>query len=192
MAMVGIGADRYAAYPHELSGGMRQRLMIAIALACRPDVVIMDEPTTAVDVILQRQIVAQILEMQRALGFAIIFVTHDLTLLLEFADEIAIMYAGRIVELGSARSIYDRPRHPYTRGLRDSFPPLRGRKGTLTGIGGDPPDLNHPLPGCAFAPRCPRRQDDCVQQTPPLDAVEDGYCACWHRLLDDTPVVLHA
>ena len=125
LGMVGISADRVRSYPHELSGGMRQRASIALALACRPELVVMDEPTTAVDVVMQRQILAQVLRLRRELGFAVVFVTHDLSLLLELADRIAIMYAGRIVEIGTAESLYADPRHPYTRGLRDSFPPLR-------------------------------------------------------------------
>ncbi|SDS90579.1 ABC transporter ATP-binding protein [Microlunatus soli] len=183
LAMVGIPANRIRSYPHELSGGMRQRAMIALALACRPKLVVMDEPTTAVDVVMQRQIVRQILRLRRKLGFAVVFVTHDLSLLLELADRIAIMYAGRIVEIGSAEQIYHRPRHPYTRGLRDSFPPLHAPLTTLTGIPGTPPNLSRLPSGCAFAPRCPEAIDDCRSTRPVLRQIGDQQAAC--HLYDD-------
>ncbi|MER8071224.1 ABC transporter ATP-binding protein [Streptomyces sp. NPDC094034] len=168
LALVGISADRYRDYPHQLSGGMRQRAAIALALACRPELVVMDEPTTAVDVVMQRQILAQVLRLREELGFAVVFVTHDLSLLLELADRIAIMYAGRIVEVGDAATLYSAPKHPYTQGLRDSFPPLRAPLRTLRGIPGIPPDLRRPPAGCPFHPRCARRTDGCDQRLPVL------------------------
>ncbi len=176
--MVGVSADRARAYPHELSGGMRQRASIALALACRPDLVVMDEPTTAVDVVMQRQILAQVLRLRRELGFAVVFVTHDLSLLLELADRIAIMYAGRIVELGTAASLYAQPRHPYTRGLRDSFPPLHAPLRRLTGISGSPPDLRRPPSGCPFHPRCRERFEGCDERLPVLHDVGGNDVAC--------------
>jgi len=178
LAMVGIPANRIRSYPHELSGGMRQRAMIALALACGPKLVVMDEPTTAVDVVMQRRIVRQILRLRRQLGFAVVFVTHDLSLLLELADRIAIMYAGRIVEIGTADQIYHRPRHPYTRGLRDSFPPLHAPLTRLQGIPGSPPNLVRLPPGCAFAPRCPEAIDACHDARPALRIIEDQQVAC--------------
>ncbi|MFI7065545.1 ABC transporter ATP-binding protein [Kribbella sp. NPDC050124] len=178
LGLVGISADRVRSYPHELSGGMRQRASIALALACGPELVVMDEPTTAVDVVMQRQILAQVLRLRRELGFAVVFVTHDLSLLLELADRIAIMYAGRIVEIGTAESLYTKPRHPYTRGLRDSFPPLRSPVRRLTGIPGTPPDLRNPPPGCSFHPRCPDRLTGCDQDRPSLLTIEDHAVAC--------------
>lgn len=178
LGMVGIPANRIRSYPHELSGGMRQRAMIALALACRPKLVVMDEPTTAVDVVMQRRIVQQILRLRRQLGFAVVFVTHDLSLLLELADRIAIMYAGRIVELGSSEQIYHRPRHPYTRGLRDSFPPLHAPLTKLSGIPGSPPNLVRLPQGCAFAPRCPNVMDVCREIRPGLRLIEDQQAAC--------------
>jgi oligopeptide/dipeptide ABC transporter ATP-binding protein len=152
--LVGIPRNRLRSYPHELSGGMRQRVMIAMALAADPDVVIMDEPTTALDVVVQRDILAQIVELKERLDFAILFITHDLSLLLELADRIAVMYAGRLLETGAAQDIMRDPAHPYTRGLLNSFPSLRGSRRDLVGIPGSPPDLRDPLPGCPFAPRC--------------------------------------
>jgi peptide/nickel transport system ATP-binding protein len=152
--LVGIPRERLRSYPHELSGGMRQRVMIAMALATDPEVVIMDEPTTALDVVVQREILAQIVELQRRLRFAVLFITHDLSLLLEIADRIAVMYAGRLVEIGDAEEIHRRPAHPYTRGLLDSFPSVHGERRALAGIPGSPPDLRSLPPGCPFVPRC--------------------------------------
>jgi peptide/nickel transport system ATP-binding protein len=178
VAMVGISADRLRAYPHELSGGMRQRASIALALACEPSLIVMDEPTTAVDVVMQRQILSQVLRMREQLGFAVVFVTHDLSLLLELADRIAIMYAGRIVEEGPAKVLYADPKHPYTRGLRDSFPPLFAPKRQLTGIPGAPPSLVSPPAGCAFHPRCDQAFAPCNNRTPELVSAEDRQVAC--------------
>jgi oligopeptide/dipeptide ABC transporter ATP-binding protein len=152
--LVGIPRNRLRAYPHELSGGMRQRVMIAMALATDPEVVIMDEPTTALDVVVQRDILAQIVELKERLGFAILFITHDLSLLMELADRIAVMYAGRLLETGSSQDLMREPAHPYTRGLLNSFPSIRGSRRNLAGIPGSPPDLRDPLPGCPFVPRC--------------------------------------
>jgi peptide/nickel transport system ATP-binding protein len=152
---VGIDRRRLRSYAHELSGGMRQRVIIAMALALRPELVILDEPTTALDVVVQREILQQLQGLQRELQFAVLFITHDLSLLLEIADRIAIMYAGEIVETASAERLAANPLHPYTQGLLHSFPPLTGPRTRLTGIGGSPPDLRDPPPGCRFHPRCP-------------------------------------
>jgi peptide/nickel transport system ATP-binding protein len=152
---VGIDRRRVRAYPHELSGGMRQRVIIAIALALDPELIILDEPTTALDVVVQREILQQIDALKRNFGFAVLFITHDLSLLLEFADRIAIMYAGEIVEAAPAADLAAQPRHPYTQGLLASFPPLSGPRVALTGIPGSPPDLRDPPQGCRFHPRCP-------------------------------------
>jgi oligopeptide/dipeptide ABC transporter ATP-binding protein len=151
---VSIPRDRLKAYPHELSGGMRQRVMIAMALATDPEIVIMDEPTTALDVVVQRDILAQIVELKERLSFAVLFITHDLSLLLELADRVAIMYAGKLVEVGTAGEIHHEPAHPYTKGLLNSFPSLRGPRRALAGIPGSPPDLRNLPPGCPFLPRC--------------------------------------
>ena len=152
--LVGIPRSRLRSYPHELSGGMRQRVMIAMALATDPEIVIMDEPTTALDVVVQRDILAQIVELKERLGFSILFITHDLSLLLELADRIAVMYAGQLLEIGTAEEIHREPSHPYTKGLLNSFPSLRGPRRELAGIPGSPPDLRNPPPGCPFLPRC--------------------------------------
>jgi len=164
--VVGIDKRRVRAYPHELSGGMRQRVIIAMALALNPELVIMDEPTTALDVVVQREILQQVRELQRDLGFAVLFITHDLCLLVEFAHRIAIMYAGEIVEEAPAAEIHRDPRHPYTIGLMQSFPPLHGPIVRMTGIPGAPPDLAAPPRGCRFHPRCPR----CTPDDAPLYA----------------------
>jgi peptide/nickel transport system ATP-binding protein len=166
--MVGITEDRLRSYPHELSGGMRQRVMIAMALALEPRVLIMDEPTTALDVVTQREILQELGELRERLGFAVLFITHDLSLLVELADTIAVMYAGRIVELAPAETLFRNPRHPYTEGLLGSFPALHGERKTMTGITGSPPDLRHLPSGCAFHPRCGYAMEACKTQTPEL------------------------
>ncbi|HUZ24810.1 MAG TPA: ABC transporter ATP-binding protein [Streptosporangiaceae bacterium] len=161
--LVGIPRARLRSYPHQLSGGMRQRVMIAMALATDPEIVIMDEPTTALDVVVQRDILAQIVELKETLNFAILFITHDLSLLLELADRIAVMYAGQLLEIGTASEIQHESAHPYTKGLLNSFPSLRGPRRELAGIPGSPPDLRTPSPGCAFLPRCAYGTDDCTR-----------------------------
>lgn len=178
LQLVGVPADRARSYPHQLSGGMRQRSLIALALACDPRVVVMDEPTTAVDVVMQRQILTQLLSLQDRLGFAVVFVTHDLSLLVQLADRIAIMYAGRIVEEATSDQIYRSPHHPYTRGLRDAFPSLHAPMDELSGIAGSPPDLRNPPTGCPFHPRCPQRLPQCDSVLPELLPIEDRQVAC--------------
>jgi oligopeptide/dipeptide ABC transporter ATP-binding protein len=160
--LVGIPRSRLRSYPHELSGGMRQRVMIAMALATEPEVVIMDEPTTALDVVVQRDILAQIADLRERLGFSILFITHDLSLLLEFADRIAVMYAGRVLEIATAAEIHHEAAHPYTMGLLNSFPSLHGPRRDLAGIPGSPPDLLNPAPGCPFLPRCGFSRPECA------------------------------
>ncbi len=168
LRLVGIAPDRLKSYPHELSGGMRQRAVIAIALALSPEIIIMDEPTTALDVVVQRDILGEILRLQEQLGFAVIFITHDLSLLLELADTVAIMYAGRIVEQGSQRTVYEHPCHPYSYGLINSFPSLHGPRRRAYGIPGSPPDLRAVPSGCAFHPRCPLAFNACTTTLPLL------------------------
>jgi peptide/nickel transport system ATP-binding protein len=154
LALVGIDRSRVDAYPHELSGGMRQRVVIAMALALHPEIIVMDEPTTALDVVVQREILLEIERLQRELGFAVLFITHDLSLLVEFSRRIAIMYAGEIVEFAPAADLFREPKHPYTVGLMNCFPALSGPKRVVQGIPGAPPDLADPPRGCRFHPRC--------------------------------------
>jgi peptide/nickel transport system ATP-binding protein len=176
LTMVGIAPDRIRAFPHQLSGGMRQRVMIAMALALEPRVLILDEPTTALDVVMQRQILEQIMDLRDRLGFSVVFITHDVSLLVEIADRIAIMYAGEIVEEAGADDIYRRPRHPYSAGLLQSFPPLHGPRRPLAGIPGSPPDLQALPSGCPFHPRCPHALPECAEVHPELTptAAEPG------------------
>ena len=147
---------------------MRQRAIIAIALALSPEILIMDEPTTALDVVVQREILTEIMRLREKLGFSVIFITHDLSLLLELADHVAIMYAGRIVEKASQRDLYLHPRHPYSYGLLNSFPSLHGPRRKMAGIPGSPPDLRAVPPGCAFHLRCPLAIDVCHVVIPSL------------------------
>jgi peptide/nickel transport system ATP-binding protein len=181
LSMVGLEEDRLPRYPHELSGGQRQRIMIAMALALDPQLVIMDEPTTALDVVTQREIINELAELRARFGFAMIFITHDLSLLVELADEIAVMYAGMIVERAPAEALYSAPRHPYTLGLLSSSPPLHGARVELEGIPGSPPDLAEMPTGCSFHQRCPYRMDRCVTDVPPLMPIDGSgrVVACW-------------
>jgi peptide/nickel transport system ATP-binding protein len=184
LELVAVDPRRVGSYPHELSGGMRQRVMIAMALALNPDVVVMDEPTTALDVVVQREILREITALREQFGFAVLFITHDLSLLLEISDRIAVMYAGRIVEEGSAARLFDHPMHPYSVGLLNSFPSLTGPRQELHGIAGRPPDLAGSLDRCAFQPRCPYARPVCARSRPPLVAHPgapggtDGRAAC--------------
>ncbi|EFS63604.1 ABC transporter, ATP-binding protein [Cutibacterium acnes HL063PA1] len=176
---VGISADRLSSFPFQLSGGMQQRALIALSLVCEPDLVLMDEPTTAVDVVMQRQILQEVLAAQKRLGFSIVFVTHDLSLLMEISDKIAIMYAGQIVEVGTPARFHSSARHPYTRGLRLAFPPLSEPLRRLEGIKGSPPDLLDLPTGCAFAPRCEFAMPICHQRIPELRTIDEGASACY-------------
>jgi peptide/nickel transport system permease protein len=182
LTMVGISPDRAGAYPHELSGGMRQRAMIAMGLALDPEIVVMDEPTTALDVVIQRQVIETIRGLKDSLGFSVIFITHDLSLLIELCDTIAIMYAGRIVELATAGQLYHHPLHPYSQGLLGSFPTLTGPRRQLAGVPGYPPDMRRLPAGCSFQPRCPRAIAACAGTLPvllsPRDAGPPAQVAC--------------
>jgi peptide/nickel transport system ATP-binding protein len=180
LKIVGIEEARIDSYPHELSGGMRQRAVIAIALVLNPPLMIMDEPTTALDVVVQKEIMYQISELKRRLGFSILFITHDLSLLVEISDRIAIMYAGQIVEMAPARKLFETPLHPYTQGLMSSFPSLTGERRRLEGIPGSPPDLVSPPSGCRFHPRCPKRFEPCAELVPPLTEVQPGHHVACH------------
>ncbi len=182
--MVGINAERLRSHPHELSGGMRQRAMIAMALALEPQIVILDEPTTALDVVTQREILEELMGLRDRLGFAALFITHDLSLLVELADDIAVMYAGRLMERAPAASLFHAPRLPYTHGLLHCFPPMHGKRVPMEGIPGSPPDLRDLPSGCAFHPRCRWAMDRCKHDEPQLEAVNGSAreVACWlHR-----------
>jgi oligopeptide/dipeptide ABC transporter ATP-binding protein len=182
--MVGISAERLRSYPHELSGGMRQRGMIAMAIALEPQVMILDEPTTALDVVTQREIIEELVGLRDRIGFATLFITHDLSLLVELADEIDVMYAGRLMERAPAASLFRAPRLPYTHGLLHCFPPLHGPRVAMEGIPGSPPDLRALQSGCPFNPRCRWAMSKCRQELPrmaPLDG-DAREVACWlHR-----------
>jgi oligopeptide transport system ATP-binding protein len=174
---VGINdaAKRIRYYPHEFSGGMRQRVMIAMALITRPEILIADEPTTALDVTVQAQILELIKKMQQELGMAVIFITHDLGVVSGLCDRVQVMYAGRIVETADTRELFRSPRHPYTRALQQSIPSLQAKGTELFTIPGMPPDLSKPLPGCSFAARCPQAADRCRHETPNLTAWKPGH-----------------
>ncbi|GCF08453.1 ABC transporter ATP-binding protein [Dictyobacter arantiisoli] len=171
LKMVGIAPDRLSSYPHELSGGMRQRVTIAIALALQPDLIIMDEPTTALDVVVQREILDLISSLCKETGTALIFITHDLSLLLELVDRVAVMYAGKLIEVAGRNAFYQHPRHPYSYGLMHSFPTLHGPRIKMIGIPGTPPDLRNVPAGCPFAQRCPMAFDACRKIVPELRTI---------------------
>ncbi len=172
--LVGIPRARLRSYPHELSGGMRQRVMIAMALVLDPEIVIMDEPTTALDVVVQREILTQIVQLKDELGFSVLFITHDMSVLMEMATRIAVMYAGRLMEVGPTASVRQSPAHPYTQGLLKSFPSLRGQRRELAWIPGSPPDPRTPLPGCPFVPRCAQATGACREVPMSLEPAGSG------------------
>ena len=181
--MVGIpeARQRLKEYPHQLSGGMSQRVMIAMALACRPKLLIADEPTTALDVTIQAQILDLLRQLQATMGMSIILITHDLGVVAEMADLVAVMYCGRVVEEGSAEDLFHRPLHPYTRGLLRSLPRVDRDMGALTPISGWVPSPFELPEGCSFSPRCPHATDRCSATTPPLDTPASGHpVACYH------------
>jgi len=168
LRLVGIDPAHLHSYPHQLSGGMRQRVMIAMALLFSPELVLMDEPTSALDVVAQRSLMVQTKQLQRALGFAVVFVTHDMSLVSNFSDRLAVMYAGQMVEVGPTAETFAHPLHPYTQGLLEAFPSVHGPRVPLAGIAGAPPDLSQVPPGCPFHPRCPVRIGPVCQTVIPL------------------------
>ncbi|MFE4860554.1 ABC transporter ATP-binding protein [Streptomyces sp. NPDC056670] len=179
--------ERVGQYPHQFSGGMRQRIMIAMAMALEPSLIIADEPTTALDVTVQAQVMDLLAELQRELNMGLILITHDLGVVADVADKIAVMYAGRIVEQAPVHEIYKAPAHPYTKGLLESIPRLDQKGRELYAIKGLPPNLMHIPPGCAFNPRCPMAQDICRSEVPPLFDVAPGRqsaCFFWKETLD--------
>ncbi|WP_461863281.1 ABC transporter ATP-binding protein [Thermococcus sp.] len=180
LELVGLSSDIVYRYPHELSGGMKQRVIIATALLLEPEVVIADEPTTALDVVVQAQIINLMKKLKKELGLSMIFITHDLSILAEISDKVAIMYAGKIIEIGDSEKIYYEPAHPYTQKLLASIPRLHEDVERLEFIPGQPPNLITPPKGCRFHPRCPYAMQICKEQEPELKEVDkDHYAACW-------------
>ncbi|XXT44582.1 ABC transporter ATP-binding protein [Sorangium sp. So ce513] len=180
LKLVNIDTSRLASYPHQLSGGMRQRVVIAIAMALKPPFLIMDEPTTALDVVVQKEILQQIADLKDRLGFSILFITHDLSLIAEFSTRIAILYAGKLAETARAKDLFSDPKHPYTQGLLGSFPSVRGPRRRLQGIPGSPPDMRNPPPGCRFHPRCPQAFATCQHELPVLREIAPDHRGACH------------
>ncbi|MGH3096020.1 MAG: ABC transporter ATP-binding protein [Streptosporangiales bacterium] len=179
--LVGLPADVMDRYPHQFSGGMRQRAVIAMALSCDPQLIIADEPTTALDVIVQDRILRRIEEIRAKLHMSMIYISHDLAVIAEVTDWIGVMYAGKLVELGPSPRVFARPRHPYAWSLLTSTPSIHGERRSLVPLKGEPPDLLNPPPGCRFHPRCPLATDQCRMEEPPLRTVAGGQqVACWH------------
>ena len=180
---VGLDPVLMDRYPHEFSGGMRQRAVIAMALSCTPDVIIADEPTTALDVIVQDRILKQMRTIQKKLNMGMIYISHDIAVIAEVSDQIGVMYAGRMAELADAVDVFERPLHPYTFALMSAFPSIKGEKRELTTLPGEPPDLLNPPPGCRFHPRCPRATPVCTEKRPSFEDVGgDHFVACWHPM----------
>ena len=182
LAIVGLPGDRLKSFPHQLSGGMRQRVVIAIALALEPKLIIMDEPTTALDVVVEREILNELYDLKEKFGFSILFISHDLSLMGEIADRIGVMYAGNLIEIGDAKTVFSKPSHPYTKGLISSFPTIHGPKERLYGIPGDPVNLLRLPEGCNFNPRCADCMDICKKDEPQLLDLTVDYQAACHKL----------
>lgn len=179
--LVGLDPAIKTEYPHQFSGGMRQRAVIAMALSCDPDLIIADEPTTALDVIVQDSLLKKIKELQKHLDMAMIYISHDIAVIAEVSERVAVMYAGKLVELAATEEIFHRPLHPYTMGLMSSFPSIIGEKTELVTIPGEPPDLLDPPPGCRFHPRCPYATEICRTDDPEFKQHSPGHrAACWH------------
>lgn len=188
LELVGIPGDRLRNYPHQFSGGMRQRAVIAMALALKPKLLILDEPTTALDTVVQRDILKRIYDLKDKLKFSILFITHDISLMMEFCDNIAVMYAGEIVEKATAENLLNTPRHPYSFGLKNSFPSLQGKIEYMEGIAGNPLDLNNIPEGCRFQARCFKASDICFKEEPPRVYVGENFFHCHNPLSDDQEV----
>jgi len=181
--LVGLDPQLMEQYPHEYSGGMRQRAVIAMALSCSPDLIIADEPTTALDVIVQDNLLREMMELQKKLKMSMIYISHDIAVIAEVSDIIGVMYAGRLVELSNADQVFHNPQHPYTFGLMSAFPSIIGPKRELTTLPGEPPDLLHPPRGCRFHPRCQFATDICKEETPTFeDLGGEHFVACYHPM----------
>jgi len=184
LELVGIPKERGAQYPFQYSGGMRQRVMIAMALACSPSILFADEPTTALDVMVQAQVLELLNDIQQQLGLAIVLVTHDLGVVAEMCDTVVVMYGGKVAEYGPVDVIFNDPQHPYTQKLLESFPDLNAPTNALASIPGAPPRLTEIPPGCRFAPRCHLRMEKCGSESPPLVEVGESHLAACHLLID--------
>ena len=186
--LVGLNPAVMERYPHEFSGGMRQRAVIAMALSCDPQLIIADEPTTALDVIVQDQILKELKKIQQELGMSIIYISHDIAVIAEVTETIGVMYAGKIVELGPTGEVFARPRHPYSYLLLSSTPSVTGPRRKLAPLEGEPPNLLQPPTGCRFHPRCPFATDRCVAEEPPMTDIGGGHqIACWNW--EEVPLV---
>ena len=179
---VGLAPELMESYPHEFSGGMRQRAVIAMALSCDPDVIIADEPTTALDVIVQDRILREMKAIQQETEMAVLYISHDIAAIAEVSDFVAVMYAGRLVEKGPTVDVLNSPVHPYTAGLMSAFPSVSGERRSLSALAGEPPNLISPPPGCPFHPRCPAATEICLSQSPPVVSRQEHWAACWHPL----------
>jgi peptide/nickel transport system ATP-binding protein len=181
--LVGLDAALMDRYPHEFSGGMRQRAVIAMALSCNPDLIVADEPTTALDVIVQDRVLRKLEEIQAKLGMSMVYISHDIAVIAEVSNRIGVMYAGQLVEMAESVDIFERPLHPYTYALMKSFPSIKGQKQVLQPLTGEPPNLIDPPTGCRFHPRCPRATEICVEQVPEFkDYGNTHFAACWHPM----------
>ena len=178
--LVNLDAVFIPRYPHEYSGGMKQRAIIAMALACEPDMIIADEPTTALDVIVQDRILREMKKVQRELDMGMIYISHDMAVIAEVSDTVGVMYAGKIVEFGDTYEVFNNPIHPYTRALMSAFPNVSGEKRELATLDGEPPNLLDPPPGCRFHPRCPYATDECTTTAPPVVRIGDHWASCWN------------
>jgi peptide/nickel transport system ATP-binding protein len=179
--LVGLDPGFKNQYPHQYSGGMRQRAIIAMALSCDPDIIIADEPTTALDVIVQDALLDKVREIQRKLNMAMIYISHDIAVIAEVSERVGVMYAGQLAEMASTEAIFHRPIHPYTMGLMSAFPSIVGAKTELVQLPGEPPDLLNPPPGCRYHPRCPYATEICREQIPEFkDYGNYHFAACWH------------
>ncbi len=182
--LVGIDPSRRSNYPHEFSGGMNQRAMIAMSLVCNPEIIIADEPTTALDVVVQDEIIAEIMKLQKELKFSMIWISHDIATVFETCGKMLIMYGGKVMEYADTVSIFKNPRHPYTIALLASFPSIRGSKERLVSLGGAPPDLVDPPKGCPFEPRCYYAKDVCKTNSPPKIQIDNDHYSYCHFALD--------
>ena len=186
--VVGLDSALLGRYPHEYSGGMRQRAVIAMALACSPKVVIADEPTTALDVLVQERILREMRRIQKERQMGMLYISHDVAVIAGVSDTVGVMYAGQLVEKGPVNDVFARPVHPYTKALLESIPSVRGPRRTLHALAGDPPDLMELPPGCPFEPRCPRAVDQCRAQPPPVAGDDRHWGLCWNPV----PTEVHA